>query len=110
MKELVQDVQLESKDILISVLKDTIEDKNKVVKRLQILLFTVTVLSLCLLSLQHFYNDWSFKSFLSQYDIENSVNETIDLKNDVNADNAKNHNINATIEDIKNIVNPKSRK
>ena len=103
MKELVQDVQLESKDILISVLKDTIEDKNKVVKRLQILLFTVTVLSLCLLSLQHFYNDWSFKSFLSQYDIENSVKAEFKVNND-NKTFDKGGSIHATISDIKNNV------
>lgn len=85
MEEQLQNIQLESKNILIDVLKDTIDDKNKVVKRLQTLLSVISVLSLVLIVGMHIYNDWSFKAFMSQYDYENvSINQDIDADTEGN--------------------------
>lgn len=92
MKEQLQDIQLESKDILIDVLKDTIDDKNKVVRRLQILLSVISVLSLLLLFGLHLYNDWSFKEFISQYDIENTATITTTTDNNSKISNSGNTN------------------
>ena len=56
---------------LVNILKDTLEDSKRIIKRLQLtLVFVVALLVFVCLYYEH-----EFKSFLSQYDLENTVTQ-----------------------------------
>lgn len=66
---------------LVNILKDTLEDSKRIVKRLQLtLVFVVALLVFVCLYYEH-----EFKSFLSKYDYQNDIIEqTIDTEGNGN--------------------------
>lgn len=90
----IKQLKLDTQDVMIEILKDSIEDSKHIIKRLQMTI----VLLVCLLVGTFIYYEWSFKAFMSQYDYENTVTTT------TNADSKayeKNNTINTNISDIK---------
>ena len=82
-------------ELQIELLKDMLDDVRKDRKRKH----TLIVLLVVLLFSAFVYYEYSFKSFLSQYDYENTITTTT-TTNDNKAYEA-NSPINATIKDIK---------
>lgn len=94
MENSLDKLQLESQDVIIEILKDSIDDNKHIIRRLQ----ATIVLLVCLLVGTFIYYEWSFKAFMSQYDYENTITTT------TNADSKaydKNNTINTNISDIK---------
>lgn len=60
-----------AKEAMIDILQDVVQDYKKNVKRLQ----AIIVLLVVLLVGTFIYYEWSFKSFLSQYDVESTVTQ-----------------------------------
>ena len=82
-------------ELQIELLKDMLDDVRKDRKRKH----TLIVLLVVLLFAGFIYYEYSFKSFLSQYDYENTITTTT-TTND-NKAYEENSPINATIKDIK---------
>lgn len=87
-------------ELQIELLKDMLDDVRKDRKRKH----TLIVLLVVLLFAGFIYYEYSFKSFLSQYDYENVI--TTETNNDAKAFD-KNNTINANISDIKVLTNDK---
>lgn len=86
-------MEKEVQDHILDIMRDTIEDGKRIIKRLQ----ATVVLLVILLVGTFIYSEYSFRSFLNQYDIENTVTTT------TNADNKvydKNNSIHTNISDI----------
>ena len=92
MKEL-SPLEKQAKEAMIDILQDVVQDYKKNVKRLQ----AIIVLLIVLLVGTFVYYEWSFKSFLSQYDVESTVTTTATNDNKVFDENSE---INANISDI----------
>lgn len=87
-------LKIDTQEVIIDILKDSIEDNKHIIKRLQ----GTIVLLVCLLVATFVYYEWSFKAFMSQYDYENTITTT------TNADSKaydKNNSIHTNISDIK---------
>ena len=92
-----------SQEVIIDILKDSVGDSRIIIKRLQ----ATVVLLICLLVGTFIYYEWSFKTFMSQYDYSNEIITTTTTQND-NKVYDKNSSINAHINGIKvNTPNPK---
>lgn len=70
MKEL-SPLEKQAKEAMIEILQDVVQDYKRNAKRLQ----AIIILLIVLLAGTFVYYEWSFKSFLSQYDIENTVTQ-----------------------------------
>lgn len=88
MKEL-SPLEKQAKEAMIDILQDVVLDYKKNVKRLQ----AIIVLLVVLLVGTFVYYEWSFKSFLSQYDYSNEI-----IENNIEADTEGN----GTIYDLNN--------
>lgn len=75
---------------LVNILKDTLEDSKRIIKRLQLtLVFVVALLVFVCL-----YYEQEFKSFLSQYDYQNDIIEqTIDTEGNGNIANSNKYTV-----------------
>lgn len=87
-------MEKEVREHLVNILKDSLEDSKKVVKRLQ----ATIVLLIVLLVGSFVFFTWNFISFVSGYDIESTITTTT---NNSNKTFDKNSSINAHINDIK---------
>lgn len=86
------DLEKQVQEELTWILKDTVADYKKIVKRMQstIIFLVVMLVGVCI------YYEYNFKNFLSQYDYTNEV-----IENNIEADT----NGNGTIYDLKNNTN-----
>lgn len=92
----IEQLKLNTQDVIINILKDSIEDNKHIIKRLQ----ATIVLLACLLVGTFIYYEWSFKAFMSQYDYSNEITTTTTT----NADSKvydKSNTVNTNISDIK---------
>lgn len=93
-------MEKEVQDHILDIMRDTIDDGKRIIKRLQ----ATVVLLVILLVGTFIYYEWNFKNFLQQYDYENTVTTTTTTTTEANNDNKiydKNSNIKADISDIK---------
>ena len=85
---------------ITEILREVIDDNKRIIKRLQA---TIVLLAILLVG-TFIYSEYSFRSFLNQYDIENTVTTT------TNADNKvydKNNSTHTNISDIEVNANKK---
>ena len=94
MKESIEKLKIDTQEVIIDILKDSIDDNKHIIRRLQ----ATIVLLVCLLVGTFIYYEWSFKAFMSQYDY---TNEIVTTTNNDNKIFDKNNSINASINDIK---------
>lgn len=76
----IKQLKLDTQDVMIEILKDSIEDSKYIIKRLQ----TTIVLLVCLLVGTFVYYEWSFKAFMSQYDYTNEVTQEFQTNGETN--------------------------
>lgn len=90
----IEQLKLDTQDVIINILKDSIEDNKHIIKRLQI---TVVLLA-CLLVGTFIYYEWSFKAFMSQYDYTNEVTQEFQTNGETNGSvNISDINKNSTV-------------
>ena len=94
LKDNIEKLKIDTQEVIINILKDSISDSKHIIKRLQ----ATIVLLVCLLVGTFVYYEWSFKAFMSQYDYSNEI---ITTTNNDNKTFDKNSSINAHINDIK---------
>lgn len=64
-------LKIDTQEVIIDILKDSVSDSKAIIKRLQ----ATVILLVCLLVGTFVYYEWSFKAFMSQYDYENTVTQ-----------------------------------
>lgn len=65
------ELEKEVQQHIVEILKDTVNDGKRIIKRLQ----ATIVLLVILLAGTFVYYEWNFKNFVSQYDIESTVTQ-----------------------------------
>lgn len=71
MRDNIEKLKIDTQEVIINILKDSIDDNKHIIRRLQ----ATIVLLVCLLVGTFIYYEWSFKTFMSQYDYENTVTQ-----------------------------------
>lgn len=96
-EELKKDIENE----IVNILKDCLDDKKTVIKRLQ----ATIILLILLLAGTFCYYEWSFKAFMSQYDYENVITTELSTDNNSKITNSQStnaqNNINLNIPKLK---------
>ena len=85
----ISDLENQVRNEIVIILKDTLEDRKKVIRQFQIITFLMFIFSISLLSGISIYFEQSFHKFLSQYDYQNEVIEqNIDTEGNGNISNS----------------------
>ena len=92
----ISELESQVRNEIIIILKDTLEDRKKVIRQFQIITLVLFIFSMILLSGISIYYEHSFHNFLSKYDYQNEV-----IENNIEADTQGN----GTIYDLKNNTN-----
>ena len=85
----ISDLENQVRNEIIIILKDTLEDRKKVIRQFQIITFLMFIFSISLLSGISIYFEQSFHKFLSQYDYQNEIiAQNIDTEGNGNISNS----------------------
>lgn len=71
----ISELESQVRNEIIIILKDTLEDRKKVIRQFQIINLALFIFSMILLSGISIYYEHSFHKFLSQYDYQNEIVE-----------------------------------
>jgi amino acid permease len=90
----ISELESQVRNEIIIILKDTLEDRKKVIRQFQIITLILFIFSMILLSAISVYFEHSFHNFLSQYDYQDEVVEQkIDTEGNGNITEANKYSV-----------------